>query len=415
MVDIPRDKPRSKKKYVYGGLAAVVVIGITVGLARLEPAAPSVDRAAIWVDTVKRGTMVRQVRGPGTLTPENIRLITAVTNGRVERKLVEPGAYVTPETVLVEMSNPDVQRELLEAEQQLTGAMAQLAQLRTSLQTGVLNQEAQVATLRAQYRDAVRQVESNRELAEKELIAANELKRSEDTAEELKTRLEIAEKNLEHMRASQPTQLEAQASQVERLQTLVQFQRNRLASMVVRPPVEGVLQELPLEEGQWLNSGQLVARIVPPGRLKAVVRIPETQANEVVIGQPAAVDTRNGIVEGRVSRIDPSVQNGTVAVDIYLEGELPPGARPDLSVEGTIEINRLDDVLHMGRPAYGQANSPVGLFKLSADGREATRITVLLGQTSVNQVEVREGLTEGEVVILSDMSPYDSVDRVRIN
>lgn len=414
MVDIPREKPRSKKKYIYGGLAAVVIAGITVGLARLEPAAPSVDRAAIWVDTVKRGTMVRQVRGPGTLTPENIRLITAVTNGRVERKLVEPGAYVTPETVLLEMSNPDVQRELLEAEQQLTGAMAQLAQLRTNLQTAVLNQEAQVATLRSQYREALRQVESNRRLAEKQLIAENELKRSEDNAEELKQRLEIAEKNLEFMRETMPTQLEAQSSQVERLQTLVQFQRNRLTSMVVRPPVEGVLQELPIEEGQWVQSGNLLARVVPPGRLKAVVRIPETQANEVVVGQPAVVDTRNGVVKGRVVRIDPAVQNGTVAVDIYLEGELPPGARPDLSVEGTIEINRLDDVLYMGRPAYGQANSPVGLFKLGARGEEATRVTVLLGQTSVNQVEVREGLSEGDVVILSDMSPYDSVDRVRI-
>lgn len=414
MVDIPRDTPKSKKKYIYGGLAVLVLALITVGLARLEPAAPSVDNAAIWRDTVKLGDMVRQVRGPGTLTPENIRLISAVTGGRVERKLVEPGTYVTPETVLLEMTNPDVQRELLEAEQQLTAALAQLAQLRTTLQTNVLNQEGQVAQLRSQYRDAVRQLESNEEMAKRELIAANELKRSRDTAEELKERLAIAEQNLKLMREGLPTQLAAQESQVERLQTLVQFQRNRLTSMVVRPPVEGVLQELPIQEGQYVQSGQLLARIVPPGRLKAVVRIPETQANEVAVGQSAMVDTRNGVVAGRVTRIDPSAQNGTVGVDIYMEGELPPGARPDLSVEGTIEIEKLENVLYMGRPAYGQANSPVGLFRVSPDGREAHRITVLLGRTSVNQVEVREGLSEGDVVILSDMSPYDSVDRVRI-
>lgn len=413
-MDIPREKQKSKKKYIYGTLGGVVLMLLTVGLARLEPAAPSVDRAAIWMDTVQRGTMVRQVRGPGTLVPENIRLISAVTAGRVERKFVEPGTYVTPETTLLEMTNPDVQRELLEAEQQLTAAMAQLAQLRTTLQTNMLNQEGQVAQLRSQYRDAVRQVEANEELAKKELIAQNELQRTRDTAEELKQRLEIGEKNLEFMRQTMPTQLDAQGSQVERLQTLVQFQRNRLNSMTVRPPVEGVLQELPIEEGQWVTSGQLIARVVPPGRLKAVVRIPETQAHEVVIGQPALVDTRNGIVEGRVTRIDPAAQNGTVSADIYLEGELPSGARPDLSIEGTIEIDRLDDVLYMGRPAYGQANSPVGLFKLSADLREATRTTVLLGRTSVNQVEVREGLSEGDVVILSDMSTYDSVDRVRV-
>lgn len=414
MVDIPREQPRSKKKYIYGGLAVLVLGVITVGLARLEPAAPSVDGAAIWRDTVKLGDMVRQVRGPGTLTPENTRLISAVTGGRVERKLVEPGTYVTTETVLLEMTNPDVQRELLEAEQQLTGAQAQLAQLRMNLQTGVLNQQGQVAQLRSEWRDAVRQVQANEELAKRELIAANELRRSQDRAEELEQRLEIAEMNLRTMRDGQPTQLQAQESQVERLQSVVQFQRNRLTSMVVRAPVEGVLQELPVQEGQYVQSGQLLARVVPPGRLKAVVRIPETQANEVAVGQSAMVDTRNGIVAGRVTRIDPSAQTGTVGVDIFMEGELPSGARPDLSVEGTIEIEKLENVLYMGRPAYGQANSPVGLFRVSPDGREAHRITVRLGRTSVNQVEVQEGLAEGDVVILSDMSPYDSVDRVRI-
>lgn len=412
-MDIPRDRPPNRRKYILGGIALGVVAIATIGLSRLEPAAPSVDRASIWVDTVRRDTMTRQVRGPGTLVPEQIRLIPALTAGRIERKHVQPGTEVGPETVILELTNPDVQRELLEAQRQLTSAEAERVNLGATLENQRLNQEAIVAQVRSQYREAMRQVEANEALAKRELIPVMELQRSQDAAAEFAERLEIEQQRLSFIRESTRAQLSAQESQIERLRGIVQFQHNLIESMNVRSPVGGVLQELSLEEGQWVTPGQLLARVVQPGRLKAVLRVPETQANEVVIGQNATIDTRNGIIPGRVVRIDPAVQNGTVSVDVALEGEYPAGARPDLSVEGTIEIERLDDVLYVGRPAYGQAHSTVGLFRLG-EGGTAVRTSVRLGRSSVNQIEVVEGLREGDVVILSDMSAWDSTDRVRI-
>jgi HlyD family secretion protein len=414
-VDIPRTPaPRSRKVLLYGGPALAAAVVATLGLYRLEPAAPRVDRAAVWIDSVQRGPLVIEVRGPGTLVPERIRYISAVTAGRVERRLAEAGQEVTPKTVLLELSNPDVQLEALESERQLTVSRADQVNLRATLRGDRLDQEAEVAAARAAFQDARRNATAADSLAAQGLIAANEASRARDHLEELSTRLQVEQERLSVMTQAADSQLALQQAQVDRLRDVNQFQRGRVRSMVVTAGTEGVLQELPLEVGQWAQSGATLARIVEPGRLKAVLRIPETQAKDVALGQPAAIDTRNGIAHGKVVRIDPAVQNGTVTVDVSLQGELPRGARPDLSVDGTIQIQRLDDVLHLGRPAFGEAGSTVGLFKLTPDGAEALRTTVRLGRTSVNTVEIVGGLRQGDRVIISDMSRWDGVDRVRV-
>jgi HlyD family secretion protein len=415
-VDIPRAPVnRGRQRLVYGGLALAALVATTLGLRGLKPAAPRVDRASVWIDSVLKGPLVIEVRGPGTLVPERIRYISAVTAGRVERRLAEPGQEVHPETVLLELSNPDVQLEALESERQLTVAQADRVNLQTNLVTQRLNQEAVVATAKAAYQDAKRNAEAAEGLASKELISAMEASRAIDRVEELETRYKVEEQRLAVMVGAADSQLALQKAQVRRLNAVTEFQRGRVRSMKVMAGADGILQELPLEVGQWAQSGATLARLVEPGKLKAVLRIPETQAKDVAIGQPAAIDTRNGIVRGKVYRIDPAVQNGTVTVDVSLEGEMPRGARPDLSVDGTIEVERLDDVLHVGRPAYGQANSAVGLFRLTPDGSEATRVTVRLGRTSVNTVEILGGLQRGEKVIISDMSRWDGYDRVRVD
>jgi HlyD family secretion protein len=414
-VDIPRaPAQRGRKRLLYGGLAVLGLALATLGLRSLKPAAPSVDRAAVWIDSVQRGPLLIEVRGPGTLVPERVRWISAITAGRVEKRLAEPGQEVSPETELLELSNPDVQLEALESERQLTVAQGDRVNMRTLLETTRLNQEGAVAEAKAAYQDARRNAEASSDLAKKELISSMEASRTQDRVVELQTRYEVEEKRLAVMTESTDSQLRLQDAQVARLRAVVDFQRERIRSMKVMAGAHGVLQELPLEVGQWAQSGAVLARLVEPGRLKAVLRIPETQAKDLTMGQPAAIDTRNGIVKGAVARIDPAVQNGTVTVDVRLEGEMPRGARPDLSVDGTIQVERLDNVLHVGRPAYGQANSTVGLFKLSADGKEATRMNVRLGRTSVNTVEVLGGLQPGEKVIISDMSRWDGVDRVRV-
>lgn len=416
MMDVPRSSAAGKrKKWILGIAAAVVLVAITVALSRLEPAAPSVDRDIVFTGTVEHGTMIRQVRGPGTLVPEHIRWVSAVTAGRVERRLVEPGAGVEEGTVIMEMSNPDVQLQALEAEQSLAAARARLVELRTSLEAGRLNQAGVVVQIRTQYQQAERVLRSNEKLAESDLIAENELQQSREQVEELQERLDIERQRLELMDRNMERQLAVQESQVDRLQQIVDFQQERLASMQVTAGTDGVLQELNFEPGQWAQPGATLAKVVEPGRLKAVLRIPEVQAKDVTIGQPAIIDIRSDSIFGHVTRIDPAAVGGSVTVDVALDvEELPRGARPDLSVDGTIEVERLDDVLHMPRPHIGQANATVGLFKLVEGGREAVRVTVQLGQTSVNEVEVRSGLEEGDEVILSDMSDMDSYDRVRI-
>ena len=415
-VDIKREPAkRGRKRILYGGIALAAILATTLGLRGLKPAAPRVDRAAVWIDSVQRGPLVIEVRGPGTLVPERIRYISAVTAGRVEKRLAEPGQEVHPETVLLELSNPDVQLEALESERQLTVAQGDRVNLKSSLESNRLNQEAAVAAAKAAFLDARRTAEASKELAEKELISSMEASRASDRVEELETRYKVEEQRLAVITAAIDSQVMLQEAQVGRLMAVTDFQRGRVRSMVVKAGASGILQELPLEVGQWAQSGATLARLVEPGKLKAVLRIPETQAKDVALGQPAAIDTRNGIVRGKVMRIDPAVQNGTVTVDVSLEGELPRGARPDLSVDGTIQVERLDDVLHVGRPAYGQANSTVGLFKLVGDGSEAVRASVRLGRTSVNTVEILGGLQPGEKVIISDMSRWDAFERVRVN
>jgi HlyD family secretion protein len=414
-VDIPREPAkRGRKRLIYGGIGLLSVVGATVGLRDLRPAAPKVDRAAVWVDSVVRGPLVIEVRGPGTLVPERIRYISAITAGRVEQRLAQPGQEVKAETVLLEMSNPDVQLQALESERQLTVAQADQVNLRANLATQRLNQEAAVAAARSAFLDAKRTADASDSLAAKELISTSEASRARDRLEELGTRFKVEQERLQVMTQAADSQLALQQAQVNRLRDVTEFQRGRIRSMVVKAGANGTLQELSLEVGQWAQSGANLARIVEPGRLKAVLRIPETQAKDVALGQPAAVDTRNGIARGKVSRIDPAVQNGTVTVDVSLGDSLPRGARPDLSVDGTIQVERLDNVLHVGRPAYGQAGSTVGLFKLVEDGTVALRVNVRLGRTSVNTVEVLGGLQPGEKVIISDMSRWDGFDRVRV-
>jgi multidrug resistance efflux pump len=415
-LDIPRVQRKKRGRWIVGGGLAAAAIVASVAITRLEPAAPTVERAGVWMDTVERGTFERQVRGPGTLVPEQIRYIPAVTAGRVERVLALPGITVKPETELVELSNPDVQLKLMEAQRQVAGAEATLANLRAQLENQRLTQEAAVATVQSEYNEAMRQLTANREMQKRGLIASNDLtlRKSEDTAKELAARLEIEKKRLSFMEQSMKAQLDSQLSEVARLKGLVDFQEGYVASMKVTAGTNGVLRELSLEEGQWVNPGDRLAVVVQPGRLKAELHIPETQAKDVVVGQRASIDTRNGLIAGRVVRIDPAVENGTVTVDVALTGPLPRGARPDLSVDGTIEIERLSNVLFVGRPAYGQAESTVGLFRLEPDGEHARKVNVQLGRGSVNTIEVRGGLKEGDVVILSDMSAWDAADRVRL-
>jgi HlyD family secretion protein len=413
-LDIAREKKPDRRRILYIGGACVALVVVTVGLSRLRPAAPSVERGTLWMDTVRQGPMVREVRGPGTLVPEQIRWVSAVTPGRVEKKPVQPGARVTAGTILLELSNPDVQIQLLQAERQLTDAESQLLSLKTTLETQRLNQAGVVASIRSQYRDAIRKAASDSALADQNLISTAEYARSRDQAEELTERLEVERQRLQIYSSTISSQLAVQEEQSQRLKAVADFQRSMVNSMVVRAGSDGVLQELPLEVGQWAISGALLAKVVQPEKLKAVLRIPETQAKDVTIGQAASIDTRNGIVKGRVVRIDPASQNGTVTVDVTLEGALPRGARPDLSVDGTIEIERLDNVLHVGRPAYGQSGSTVGVFRLLPGGDEAERVRVELGRNSVNTIEIVRGLAVGDVVILSDMSRWDAVERVRL-
>jgi multidrug efflux pump subunit AcrA (membrane-fusion protein) len=413
-MDIPREQKKKPQKYILGAVAVLAVAGTTVGLSQLKPAAPSVDRAVVWLGSVERGELVRQVRGPGTLVPERIRFVSALTAGRVERKLHLPGDSVEAETIILVMSNPDVELLALEAHRQLTASEANMINIKSGLEQGRLSQSGVVAQIRTQHRNARRNVDAAEELQKNNLISQVELDSSRDLALELEQRLEIEQNRLDVMTESMKEQLAVEARQIESLRVLAQERDKRVASMRVPAGVDGIVRDLPLEEGQWVNPGELLARIVQPGLLRADIRIPETQAQDVLVGQRAFIDTRTDTIPGRVRHIDPASESGTVRVEVTFDGELPRSARPDLSVDGTIEIERLADVLHMGRPAFGQARQSVGIFKLVAGSSEAVRVTVLLGVTSVNEVEVVNGLAEGDSVVLSDMARWDAFDRVRL-
>jgi len=418
-VDIPRDpKPKKRKRAIIGTLVVVGLAVLTFGVRALPSAAPTVDDATTWKDTVEQGTMIRQVRGPGTLVPEQARWITAVTAGRIEQILALPGTAVRLGDVIMRMSNPDVDMQLLQAQQQLSQAQAALAQLRSTLKTQELTQAGTVTQVRTQYLDAQRQYETNRRLFETnpDLVAQADLDRTRELMAELEMRVGIEEERYQVLTSSRDEQIEAQEAQIERLAALVDFNQVRLASLDVTSSVEGLLAplDIPLQEGQWVQSGQQLARVVVPGRLKAEIRIPQTQAQEIVVGQTALVDTRTDTIEGRVVRIDPAVRNGTVTIDVALPQSLPPSARPDLSVDGNVVIEQLDDVVFVNRPTFGQANGRVTMFKLVDGGAYAERVTVEFGASSVNHMEVRAGLEPGDVVILSDMSQWDGFDRVKL-
>lgn len=416
-MDIIREqKPKGKKRAVQISAGVLVLILITWGLSSLKPAAPTVDRATIWTDTVQRGTMVRAVRGNGTLVPEQMRWITAVTAGRVEQRHLQPGAVIEANTIILSLSNPDVEVQLLQSEQQLSQAQTQLITLRATLETQRLTQEGIVAQTRTQYLDAKRVYDQNQRLYDRnpDLVAQADLASSRELAEELETRLRLAEEELDVSRSTYEDQITAQQEEIQRLQAIVNFNRDRLNSLEVRAGVSGVLAELPVQEGVYVQAGGTLARVVQPGRLKAEVRIPQTQAQDIVVGQTAYIDTRNDTIVGRVARIDPAVQNAAVLIDVALPENLPPSARPDLSIDGTVEIDRLEDVVYVGRPAFGQEDARVGIFRLVEDGNYAERVSVQLGASSVNEIEIVEGLEPGDIVILSPMDQWDGYDRVRL-
>ncbi len=414
----PASVARHKKlRRIWIGVAVVLALGlVSIGLSRLKPAAPTVERATVWVDTVKRGSMLRQVRGLGTLVPvdEARRWLSSATQGRVERIVLRPGAPVTPDTVILELADPQLQQQMLEAESQLRAAEADLASLRARLDTERLNQRSVAATVEADYEQARLEREVNEDLAKDGLVSNLILKQSTVRSESLRTRSQLEKERVAVSEESVRAQLLAQQARVNQLRTLFALRQQQVDQLRVRAGMNGVLEQVPVEVGQQVAPGTNVARVADPTRLKAELRIAETQARDLTIGQLAQVDTRNGVITGKVARIDPTAQNGTVTVDIALEGELPRGARPDLSVDGTVELERLDNVLYVGRPAFGQEHSAVGLFLVGRDSGEAARVQVQLGRSSVNTIEITNGAKEGDQLVLSDMSAWDAFDRVRL-
>jgi len=417
-MDIARpDLTRAKKKrrLIYAASSALALLIITVVVARLKPAAQSVDKNLVWVDTVKHGSMVRQVRGIGTLVPEEIRWIAARTQGRVERIVLRPGALVTPESVILVLANPTVQQAAIDAESELKSAEAELITFKVQLERGVLDAEAGLASAKSAFETNRLQAEVNDDLFKDGLVSALDQRRSKVAADDATALYEIEQKRFAFTKDSLAPQLAVKQASVDRASAQAQLRRDDANALNVRAGMNGVLQELPVEVGAQVQPGANVARVVDPSHLKAEVRIAETQARDIQIDQLASIDTRNGLIEGRVSRIDPSVQNGTVTVDIRLTGELPKGARPALSVDGTIELERLENILYVGRPASGQERSTIGLFKLDDDGVHARRTTVQLGRSSVNTIEILSGLQPGDRVILSDTSQWDSTDHIQLN
>lgn len=420
-MDIPRKsaaKKRKIKRVVYA-LSTVVVVGlITVGVSRLQPAAPSVDDGTTLKDTVKRGNMIRNVRGQGTLVPEEIRYVPAISQGRIEKRLAQPGAQVKADTVLLELSNPEIQQAFVDAESQLRAAAANLTTLKVQLDKQILDQEATLAQTKSDFNKAKMQFEVNDSLGKQGLKSSLEVQLSKITAEDLDNRVTLDTKRLASNREEAKARLAAEEEKVRQLKDAVQLKHTQLEALKVRAGIDGELQTVSVQVGQQVTLGQELARVANPRRLKAELKIAETQAKDVQLGQRVSIDTRNGtngIISGRVIRIDPHVDNGTRTVDASLEGDLPKGAVADLSVDGTIEFERLENILYVARPVHGTENSIVGLFKVDPDGRGATRVQVKLGRTSVTTIEVLEGLKEGDRVILSDTSQWDNSDRIRLN
>ncbi len=417
-MDIQRSDLKTKKRrrqVAIGATGAIAVLGLGLWLANLDAAAPEVERTSLWVDSVKRGEMLREVRGPGVLVPKEIRWIAAETPARVERIVVKPGAIVEPDTIVLELSNPEVEEAHLAAASALIAAEADLAAQRMTLESQSLDQKANLAGVEADYESARLQTEAEADLAQKGIIPKIQYRRSQLTSDQLKVRLDIEKERVAKFAQTMQSQLAAQRARADQLRNTAQLRDRQLKGLQVRAGIAGVLQQVPVEEGQQVIAGTNLARVARPDVLMAELRIPETQVKDVTVGQSVSVDTRNGVVPGKVIRIDPAVLNGSVLVDVDLEGQLPPGARPDLSVDGTIQIERLPDVLYVGRPAYGQPESEVRLFKLDEESGIAHRVPVRLGRASVNLIEIQQGLEPGDQIILSDTSQWDEHDRLRVN
>lgn len=414
-MDIARPELKRRKKirrYMYAGGGLLAVVLATAALARLKPAAPSVDRSTIWTDTVKRGSMLREVRGLGTLVPETIQVIPAQSDGRVEKRFVLPGTAVKASTVILVLSNPQLQQEALDAQYQLKGAQASYDQTKATLENQLMDKRTSAANISSQYRTAAMTKKYYEQLGKLGLKSELDVKTEEVQAEELQKENTLAQQEVQTFQASIPAQLAVQQAAVDEKRAMYALKKSQLDNLNVRAGLDGVLQELDVDVGQQVTAGTVLAKVAQPTQLKASLQIAETQAKDIALGQKASIDTHNGIIPGHVMRIDPSVVNGTRTVDVKLDGPLPPGAVPDLSVEGTIQLERLSDVLYVGRPVHGDPDSTVGLFKLTDDGNEAVRVPVELGRASVNTIEILRGLHVGDQVILSDMSAYDNDNRV---
>ena len=420
-MDIARSESvirNKRRKRILIGVASVLALaGITLGVSTRPPASPIVDPSTVWLDKVKRGPMLRQVRGLGSLvpTPEAITALSAMTDATVDRIIVLAGIPVKADTVIMELSNPQVVQEAMDADQQLRSAEADLQNTKAKINSdlGQLKQEA--ATVKADYEDAKRTADSNRTLYGIGVVSEQVLKTSEGKAEELATRYRIEQERIAMNEKATETQTAVAQAKVEQMRALTQFRHKQLDALKVRAGIPGFVQEVDVQVGQRCPQGTILAKVVQPEHLKAELKIPETQAKDVERGQTAEIDTHNGIIPGVVSRIDPAAQNGTFTVDVQLQGELPKSARPSLSVDGTITLEKLDNVLYVGRPAFGQEKSTVGMFRLEQDEKTAVRVPVVLGRSSVNSIEIVRGLKEGDEVVLSDMSRWDTVDRIKLD
>lgn len=419
-MDIARPEFRKQKRrrqIIWSAIGLVCLSGVTIAVMRLKPAAPEVERSTVWTDTVKRGSMLRQVHGLGSLIPsqEFIRQIPAETEATVVRIRMLPGSQVKADSILLDMSNPQVEQAAIDANLQLKAAEAELQSLRVTLQSNLMTQKADAATVNADYTQAKLQADTDKALFDLGVISGLAYKNSKSKSDELTTRNDIEVERLVIAQKAIESQIAEQQAKVDQIRALAELKQEQLEALKVRAGIEGVLVDLPLQVGQHVLPGTMLAKVVQPNHLMAELKIPETQARDVQIGEPAVVDTHNGTVNGNVMRVDPAVQNGTVTVDVKLTGDLPQGARPDLSVDGTIDLERLDNVLYVGRPAFGQENSTISLFKLDPDGKGAVRVPVKVGRASVNSIEILEGLHEGDTVILSDMSREDNTDRIRLD
>ena len=414
-IAIPQDaRAKMFRRILLAIIALLLVAGISFALTRLRPAAPSVDGASLFADTVKRGDMLRAVHGVGTLVPEDIQWIPALNTARVSKIILHPGAIVKPDSIILELSNPELERDTLDAEYQLKAAQAQFESVKAQMGSDILNQKASAAAVRSEYEQAKIQHAVDEKMLAQQIGAEVTAKLSKVKEDQLAIRAQLEEARAKNAEETAEAKIAAEKSHVDQQRALYNLRRSQLDALHVRAGINGVLQLVPVEVGQSVAPGTNLARVADPKRLKAEIKIAETQANELSAGMKSTVDTRNGIVNGHVSRIDPSVQNGTVTVDISFDSTLPNGTRPDLTVDGTVEIENLKNILYVGRPAFGQPESVVALFKLNADGSEATRIPVGLGRFSVSSVEIRQGLREGDRVILSDTSQWSNYERIRL-